>query len=82
MSEEQRIKEQCLQMAGAEIEMLFTIIGDLGYIGYKISMCKLKGLSYSQCGAKLGVSRGKVQRYWRNCRRRGYDAHLKKIFNL
>jgi hypothetical protein len=82
MSEEQRIKEQCLQMAASEIEKLFTIIGDLGYVGYKISMCKLKGLSYNQCGAKLGVSRGKVQRYWRNCRLKGYDHDLRRIFNI
>ena len=82
MSEEQRIKEQCLQMAAEELQMLFTIIGELGYVGYKISMCKLKGASYNQCKIGLGVSRGMVQRYWRNCRRKGYDTQLKKIFNL
>ena len=82
MSEEQRIKEQCLRMAQAEMEMLFTIIGDLGYVGYKISMCKLKGSSYNQCKTKLGVSRSKVLRYWKNCRNKGYDVHLKRIFNL
>lgn len=82
MSEAENIKEHCAKMAAAEVEVLFKIIGDLGYVGYKISMCKLKGSSYNQCKTKLGVSRALVQWHWKNCRRKGYDSHLKKIFNL
>lgn len=82
MSEAEHIKEHCAKMAAAELELLLKIIGDLGYVGYKISLCKLKGSSYSQCKSKIGVSRAKVQRHWKTCRSMGYDIHLKRIFNL
>jgi hypothetical protein len=82
MSEEQRIKEQCLQMAATEMEKLFTIIGDLGYPGYKIAMCRLKGYSYLQCAHKFGISKSLAQWYWNSCQKKGYDIDLKKIFNI
>lgn len=82
MSEAQQIKEQCLTMAAAELELLLKIIGDLGYIGYKISLCKVKGYSYAQCGRKFRVSKSLAQWHWNSCRNKGYDLHLKRIFNL
>lgn len=82
MSEAEQLKEQCLTMAATELELLFTIIGDLGFVGYKISLCKLKGYSYNQCRRKHGISRPQAQRHWKNCRNKGYDIHLKRMFNL
>ncbi len=82
MSEAEQLKEQCLTMAATELELLFTIIGDLGFVGYKISLCKLKGYSYNQCRRKYGISRPQAQRHWKNCRKKGYDADLKRMFNL
>lgn len=82
MSEEQRIKEQCLRMAQTEMERLFTIIGNLGYVGYKISMCKLKGYSYLQCANKFGISKSLAQYHWENCKSKGYDSDLIRIFNI
>jgi hypothetical protein len=82
MSEAQQIKQQCLIMAAAEIEQLLKIIGDLGYPGYKISLCKLKGLSYNQCARKYNISKSLAQWHWDKCRDKGYDIQLKKIFNL
>lgn len=82
MSEEQRIKEACLRTAQADMELLFTIIGELGYTGYKIAMCKIKGNSYLQCAQKLGISKSLAQYHWENCKQKGYDSNLKKIFNI
>lgn len=82
MSEAQLIKEQCLRMAAAELEQLMNIIGDLGYVGYKISLCRIRGFSYLQCGSKFGISKALAQWHWRNCRKKGYDIKLKQIFNM
>jgi hypothetical protein len=82
MSEEQRIKEQCIQMAVTEMEQLLNIIGDLGYKGYKICMCRLKGYSYLQCAQKFGVKKSRAQYYWETCKNKGYDIHLKRMFKI
>lgn len=82
MSEEQQLKEQCIRMAAADLEKLLSIIGDLGYLGYKICRCKLKGYSYNQCKGKLRVSRSLVQWHWKKCKRLGYDVELRRILNL
>lgn len=82
MSEAQQLKEQCLSMAVAELEQLMNIIGDLGYIGYKISLCRLKGSSYLQCAQKFNISKSLAQYYWNNCISKGYDQTLQKMFNI
>lgn len=75
-------KEDILQMAANEVELLFTIIGDLGYIGYKISMCKLHGNSYQQCATKFGISRSAARRYYEKCVEYRHDIALKQIFHF
>jgi hypothetical protein len=82
MSEEQRIKEKCIEMAAEDFRLLLTIIGDLGYPGYRIAICKLRGASYTKCCISLGVSRAMVQRYWKKCKIRGYDSELRRMFNF
>lgn len=82
MSEDQQIKEKCISMAADDFSLLLTIIGELGYPGYRIAICKLRGASYNQCKISLGVSRQAVQRHWKKCREMGYDLHLKRIFNF
>jgi hypothetical protein len=82
MSEAQELKQQCLTMAAEDFGLLMVIIGDLGYPGYRIAICKLKGASYNQCRISLGVSRGTVQRRWKKCKKKGYDLHLKRMFNF
>ena len=82
MSEAQQLKEQCLTMAVAELEQLMNIIGDLGFTGYKISLCRIKGLSYGQCARNFRVSKSLAQWYWESCQKKGYDIQLKKIFKL
>jgi hypothetical protein len=82
MSEAQLLKQQCLTMAAAELEQLLLIIGELGYVGYKISLCKIKGLSYTQCSRKFNISKSLAQFYWEKCQTKGYDIKLKNIFKL
>lgn len=82
MSEAQELKQQCLTMAVAELEQLLIIIGDLGYVGYKISLCRIKGFSYGQCARNFRIKKSVVQYHWENCRKKGYDISLKKMFNL
>jgi hypothetical protein len=82
MSEAEQLKKQCLEMAATELELLMSIIGDLGFVGYKISLCKIKGYSYNQCRRKYGISRPQAQRHWKKCREKEYDIHLKRMFNL
>lgn len=82
MSEAEQLKKQCLAMAATELELLMNIVGELGYEGYKISLCKIKGHSYNQCRRKYGISRSQSQRIWKKCRKNGYDIHLKRMFNL
>lgn len=82
MSEAEQLKKECLTMAATELEQLMNIIGDLGYPGYRVSLCRIKGGSYNQCRLRLGISRSKAQRHWKSCRKKGYDADLKRIFRL
>lgn len=82
MSDGQQIKEHVLQMAAMDVEKLFSIIGDLGFIGYKISLCKLKGYSLKQCANKFHVSKSCAQRSYKKCIVNRYDIHLKRIFSL
>jgi hypothetical protein len=82
MSEAQQIKEQCITMAVAELELLMNIIGDLGYIGYKVSLCRLKGLSYGRCSRNFKIKKSLAQYYWESCQQKGYDLHLKRMFHL
>ena len=82
MSEAQELKQQCLTMAAAELELLMNIIGDLTFIGYKISLCRLKGYSYGQCARNYRISKSRAQWHWENCREKGHDVHLKRMFNL
>jgi len=75
-------KEDIMKMAAEELQELFKIIGDLGYEGYKISMCKLKGNSYGKCAQKLGLDRSAAQRHFRKCIDKRYDIALKRIFSI
>lgn len=71
-----------MTMAASELQELLTIIGELGYLGYKISMCKLKGNSYQQCATRFGITKSAAQRYWEKCIENRYDISLKRIFAL
>lgn len=82
MSTEQEIKQQVMCMAVGEIEILLNIISDLGYVGYKISMCKIKGFSYMQCAQKFGIPKSTAQSYWEKCTQKAYDIALRKLFNI
>lgn len=82
MSEAEQIKILCLTKAAKEMEELFNIIGDLGYVGYKISLCKIKGYSYQQCAIRFGITKRRAQKYYEKCNRNGYDTALKRIFKL
>lgn len=82
MSEAEQIKILCLTKAAKDMEELFNIIGDLGYVGYKISMCKMKGYSYQQCANKLGISKALAQYHYEKCKEKLYDTALKRIFKL
>lgn len=82
MSEAEQLKKECVAMAAAELQILMNIIGDLGYAGYRVSICRLKGGSYNQCRLRLGISRSKAQRHWKNCLKKGYHNDLKRIFKI
>ena len=82
MSEAQELKQQCLTMAAEDFGLLMVIIGDLGYPGYRIAICRLRGASYSKCSINLRVSRAMVQRHWKKCKKKGYDTELKRLFNF
>jgi len=82
MSESEQIKRQVLGMAISEIEELLNIIGDLGYLGYKISLCKIKGNSYQQCANKFNIPKSTAQTYYEKCTEKAYDIALKRIFQL
>lgn len=75
-------KKHMMEMAVDELEELMRIIGDLGYIGYKISMCKLYGNSYQQCANKFKIPKSTAQWHWEKCTEKQYDIALKKIFRL
>ena len=75
-------KDEIMKMATAEVELLFNIIGDLGYIGYKISMCKLKGYSHQQCANKFGISKQTARRLYAKCVENRHDIALKKLFQI
>lgn len=76
------LKEQIAKLAAEELEELLSIVGDLGNVGYKICLCKLKGFSYQQCANKFGIQRANAQKIWVKCRKKGYDEALKRIFYL
>jgi hypothetical protein len=80
MTEAEQLKILCLTQAAKDIERLLNIIGDLGYVGYKISLCKIKGYSHKQCARKFGISKSLAQWHWDNCRKKGYHIHLEKMF--
>jgi hypothetical protein len=82
MSEAEQLKKECLTMAVAELELLMNIIGDLGFPGYRVSLCRLKGYSYGQCARNAKISKSLAQWYWETCQKRGYDVQLKQIFKL
>lgn len=75
-------KEELLRMAASEMEELLNIIGELGYTGYKISMCKLQGNSYQQCANKFRISKQTARRLFAKCVDNRHDIALKKIFQL
>jgi hypothetical protein len=75
-------KEELMRMATTEVEELLNIIGDLGYTGYKISMCKLSGYSYQQCANKFRISKQTARRLYAKCVENRYDIALKKIFQI
>lgn len=78
----EHIKQHMMRMAVEEVELLLSIIGDLGFDGYKICMCKLHGNSYQQCSNKFNIPKSSAQRYWEKCTQNEYDIALKKIFGL
>lgn len=82
MSSEQEIKQKVMSMAVSEMETLLNIIGDLGYCGYKISMCKLRGNSYQACANKFGIDKSTAQRYYEKCIEKQYDITLKELFQI
>jgi hypothetical protein len=82
MSEAEQLKKECMAMAVAELEQLMNIIGDLGYRGYRVSICRLKGYSYGQCAQNLNISKSLAQWYWESCQKKGYDIVLKQIFKM
>lgn len=69
-------------MAVAELEELLNIVGDLSFIGYKLSMCKLKGYSMQQCANKFGVTKETARYYFNKCVELQHDIALKKIFGI
>lgn len=77
-----RVKELCITQASSDVEQLLKIIGDLGYVGYRISLCKLYGYSYKQCAIRYGVRRSHAQKYFEKCTRLGYSEDLKRIFRI
>ena len=82
MTEAQKLKIACISMAAAEIELLFKIVGDLGHLGYKVSLYRLYGASYNQCAQKFGISKSLAQFHWYKCIDKGYDSDLRRMFNL
>lgn len=82
MSEGEQIKILCLTQAAKEVEELMHIIGELGFVGYRISMCKIKGNSYQQCANKYGISKALAQYHYEKCKEKLYDIALKRIFKL
>lgn len=75
-------KEHIAQMAVEQLEELFTVIGDLGHVGYKISLCKIKGFSHQQCANKFGIHKEHARKLWYKCVQNGHDITLKRIFNI
>jgi hypothetical protein len=79
---DKNLKEQMMLMAVSDIELLFCIISDLSFEGYKISLCKLKGYSLQQCATKFGVSKSNAQYAWEKCQEKNYDVELKRLFMI
>lgn len=82
MSETQKTKEQLLQMAAGDLEQFLHIVGELGFKGYKVCLCRLHGKSLQQCAKKHGVSVMFVRWAWEKCQANGYDAVLKNLFHI
>lgn len=81
-AETESLKKDVMNMAVSDLELLFKVIGDLTFTGYKISLCRLRGYSYQQCATKFGISKREAQKYYERCLNMGHDEFLKKTFNL
>jgi hypothetical protein len=75
-------KEHLARMAAEELEELLQIIGDISYVGYKISLCKIYGNSYMQCAIRFGIDRETARRLWAKCVEKQHDKALIKIFGI
>jgi len=71
-----------MQMAVADVELLMQIIGELGFIGYKVSLCKLKGYSLQQCANKYGLTKEQARYSWKKCEDLEYDKALARLFGI
>lgn len=79
---DENIKHHVMTMAVNDLDAFLNIVSDLGHIGYKVSLCKLRGFSYLQCANKMGIGKPTAQFYFEKCKKKGYDVQLKKFFNI
>jgi len=77
--ESKELKQKLLMMAVSEVELLLTIIGELGFIGYKVVLFNLRGQSLQQCATKFKISKRTAQYIIKKSNEKGYSMDLKRI---
>lgn len=75
-------KEEMMKMAQADLEKWLQIIGDLGTLGYRVSLSRLHGFSLQQCALKHRTTKKIVRSCWAKCVRFGHDKELIRIFSI
>jgi hypothetical protein len=75
-------KEEIMKMAVDDVENLLIIVGDLTHLGYRISLCRLRGSSINQCAQKFKTTPDTVRYYFKKCGELHHTLTLKRIFNI
>lgn len=71
-----------MEMAVHDVELLFGIIGDLSFIGYKVALSKLYGYSLQECANKYRITKRAAQYYCEKSVEKKYDIELRRMFNI
>lgn len=71
-----------MKMKAEDLAAVLQIIGDLGILGYRVSLHRLSGNSWQQCAQKFGTTRKMVRYSYSKCVRLGHDKDLVRIFGI
>jgi hypothetical protein len=73
-------KDQIMKMTAEDLGRVIEIIGELGTLGYRISLYRMQGNSLQQCAQKFSTTRETVRYYWGKCVEKEHDKTLTRIF--